>query len=66
MSFFPCPDEGTKSLHQEQKTESGTISFLQLGQFMHTSEVSAHSKKRVSSRRNRFPTALRIVVKAAP
>src|SRR5437773_10132870 len=36
FAFFPCPEDGTKSLHQEQKTESGTISFLQLGQFIRT------------------------------
>src|SRR5437773_11612296 len=62
FAFFPCPDEGTKSLHQEQKTESGSISFLQLGQFMHNSEASSHSKKRVCSRWTRSSTYLRIVV----
>src|SRR5882724_11281376 len=46
FAFFPCPDDGTKSLHQEQKTESGTISFLQLGQFIRTSGSGEESKRR--------------------
>src|SRR5438034_10886098 len=42
FAFFPCPDEGTKSLHQAQNTASATISCLQLGQLVHTTEASAH------------------------
>src|SRR2546428_53715 len=48
FAFLPFPDDGTKSLHQEQKTESGTISFLQLGQFIHTSGSGWESKTRDS------------------
>src|SRR3989442_3149321 len=48
FAFLPFPDDGTKSLHQEQKTESGTISFLQLGQSIHTSGSGWESKTRDS------------------
>src|SRR5438128_6834472 len=46
FAFFPFPDDGTKSLHQEQKTESGTISFLPLGQFIRTSGSGWGGKRR--------------------
>src|SRR5439155_213011 len=50
FAFFPCPDDGTKSLHQEQKTESGTISFLQFGQFIRTSRSTPSSLSASSAR----------------
>src|SRR6266581_4584744 len=65
-AFLPCPDDGTKSLHQEQKTESGTISFLQLGQFVRTSGSGwkARASRVIGSSREREQIAPAVVVAA--
>src|SRR2546426_577128 len=66
FAFLPCPDDGTKSLNQEQKTESGTISFLQLGQFVRTSGSGwkARASRVIGSSREREQIAPAVVVAA--